>query len=152
MSQWGYDKTIEGFGSFELFFLLDSISYMIYNIDTMKHEQKVIQLRKQINFQFKKLTELQTEMLSPKEMITASLIRRYLGTKEQKRVSPAFYISVFKNGRTILKHVSKRNLKLVENQVMVWKKYRQDLKRWQNLTRIIWQDLKQLGKMQDQLD
>ncbi len=118
----------------------------------MEQEQKTTKLRKQINFQFEKLAKLQAEMLSSKEMIAASLIKRYLGTKEQKRVSPAFYLSVFKNGRTTLKHVSKRNVELVKIQVMAWKKYREDLKRWRKLTQIIWQDLKQLGKMQNQLE
>jgi len=108
----------------------------------MKHKQKITKLRKQINSQFEKLTKLQAEMLSPKEMIAACLIKRYLGTKEQKRVSPAFYLSVFKNGRTILKHVSKRDVELVKVRVMAWKKYREDLKRWQKLTQAIRQDFK----------
>ena len=125
---------------------------MLYNVDTMKQERKTTKLRKQINFQFEKLAKLHAEMLSPKEMIAASLIKRYLGTKEQKRVSPAFYLSLLKNGQTTLKHVSKHNVELVKIQVMTWKKYREDLKRWRKLTRIIWQDLKQLGKMQDQLE
>ena len=115
----------------------------------MKQEQKAAKLRKQIKFQLKKAGKLQAEMLSPKEMISGSLIKRYLGTKEQKRISPAFYLSGFKNGRTTLKHVSKRDVESVKIQVIAWKKYREDLKRWRNLTQIIWQDLKQLGKTQD---
>jgi len=111
VSQWGCSKTIVRIFPFD-YFLLDSISYVLYNIDTMKHKQKITKLRKQINSQFEKLTKLQAEMLSPKEMIAACLIKRYLGTKEQKRVSPAFYLSVFKNGRTILKHVSKRDCRI----------------------------------------
>ena len=118
----------------------------------MKQKQKAAKLRKQIKFQLKKAAKLQAEMLSPKEMIAGSLIKRYLGTKEHKRVSPAFYLSGFKNGRTTLKHISNRDVETVRNQVLAWKKYRQDLKRWRNLTQIIWQDLKQLGKMQDELE
>ena len=118
----------------------------------MKQEQKTAKLRKQINLQLKKTAKLQAEMLSPKEMIAGSLIKRYLGTKEHKRVSPAFYLSGFKNGRTTLKHVSKRDVELVKTQVIAWKKHRQDLKKWRQLTQRIWEDLKQLGKAQDQLE
>ena len=118
----------------------------------MKQGQKAAKLRKQIKFQLKKAAKLQAEMLPPKEMIAGSLIKRYLGTKENKRVSPAFYLSGFKNGKTTLKHVSKRDVETVKIQVLAWRKYRQDLKRWQQLTRIIWEDLKQLGKAQDQME
>ncbi|MCG2736061.1 MAG: hypothetical protein ABIH09_04560 [Candidatus Omnitrophota bacterium] len=116
----------------------------------MKDKKKSVVLKKQINCKFEKLTKLREEMLSSKRMISGSLIKRYLGTKEHKRTSPAFYLSILKNGKRKLEYISKSEVKTAQAQVMEWKKYKHNLKRWSELTNFIRQDLKQLSKIQDQ--
>ena len=118
----------------------------------MKREQKTTKLRKQINCHLEELAKLQEEILQPRKMIAASLIKRYLGTKKQKRVSYAFYLSVFKNGRTELRYISKNNVEEIRTQVIAWKRHQEALRGWRKLTEVIGQNLKQLGKMQDQLE
>lgn len=114
-------------------------------------KNKILELQKQINLKSEELAVLQKEMLSAKKMIGASLIKRHLGTKNQKRTSHAFYLSSSIDGKTKLRYVSKHKVPLVKIQVAEWRKYQQELKRWSRLTESIWQDLKQLGKIQNQL-
>lgn len=116
----------------------------------MKNTEKIEELKKELKGKFEGLSKLQREILSVKKMIAASLIKRHLGTKEHKRKSHAFYLSVSKNGKTKLKYVSLSEVKLVETQVMEWKNYQQRSKQWRALTKVIWRGLKQLGKIQTQ--
>ena len=109
-------------------------------------------LKKKIKQTFTELADLHHEILSPRQMISASLIERYLGTKEHKRTSAAFYLSFCQNGKTKLKYVPKGRLKTISAQAAQWKRYQQALRRWMQLSNDIWQDFKQLGKLQDQLE
>lgn len=117
----------------------------------MNNKKKVVLLKKQINCKFEESNKLQEEMLLPKKMIAGSLIKRYLGTKNHKRTSHAFYLAMVKNGVNKLEYVSKTKVELIRTQTMEWKKYKHDLKRWRELMDSIRQDFKQLGELQDQL-
>ncbi len=117
----------------------------------MNNKKKITILKKQINYKFEEANKLQEEMLLPKKMIAASLIKRYLGTKKHKRTSPAFYLAMSKNGVNKLEYISKSKVKIIKTQTMEWKKYKYDLKRWRELMDSIRQDFKQLGELQDQL-
>ena len=98
------------------------------------------------------MSALQDQILKPRKMIAASLIKRYLGTQKKKRSSCAFYLSTSKNGKTKLQHISKNKLEEVKMQVAEWKKYQQNLRQWRELIKTIDQDFKKLGKIQNQLN
>jgi hypothetical protein len=117
----------------------------------MNNKKVMTALKKKIKQNFTELVNLQEEILQPRQMISASLIERYLGTKEHKRTSPAFYLSFSQNGKTKLQYVPKNKLKTMRTQAVEWKRYQQALRQWRQLSRRIWQDFKQLGKLQDQL-
>ena len=114
-------------------------------------KNKTTALKKQIKHKFKKALKVQEEILASKKMMSGSLIKRYLGTKECKRTSHAFYLSILKNGKRKLIYVSKDEVKSVKAQVMEWKKYKHNLKKWRELMEFIKQDLEQFGKIQNQL-
>ncbi len=118
----------------------------------MKNKKKIDNLTKHLKEKLDKLHKLQDQMLVPKEMIGASLIKRNLGTQKKKRSSCAFYLSTAKNGRTKLQHISKNNIDTIQTKVTQWKKYQADIKTWRNLTEDIYKDFKQLGKLQNQLE
>ena len=105
-------------------------------------------LRKRISSQVEELAKLQKQMLMPRQMLAASLIKRYLGTSIHKRISEAFYLSWAKEGRTYLQLIPKSQVDQVCMQVEGWKVYRGKLRQWQKLTKSIGQDLKKLGKIQ----
>lgn len=117
----------------------------------MKNKEKHKELTKEIKTKLDTLSNLQEQLLEPKEMIGASLIKRYLGTKEQKRLSYAFYLSTSQNRQTKLQHVSKNKVELVQANVLHWKVYQQQLKEWKRITKSLNQDFKELGNIQDQL-
>ena len=106
-------------------------------------------LRKRISSQVEELAKLQKQMLMPRQMLAASLIKRYLGTSINKRTSEAFYLSWAKEGQTYLHHIPKSQVDQVRIQVQRWKVYRENLRQWQELTKSIGQDLKELGRMQN---
>ena len=106
-------------------------------------------LRKRISSQVEELAKLQKQMLMPRQMLAASLIKRYLGTSIHKRISEAFYLSWAKEGQTYLHHIPKSQVDQVRIQVQRWKVYRENLRQWQELTKSIGQDLKELGRMQN---
>ena len=116
----------------------------------MKNKEALKKSKEELKEKWKQLCTLQREMLCAKKMIAASLIKRHLGTKEHKRKSYAFYLSVAKHGKTQLKYVALSEVKSVETQVREWKNYQQRLKQWRALTQVIWRGLKQLGKMYNQ--
>lgn len=117
----------------------------------MKNKERYKELTRGIKTKLDTLSKLQEQLLEPKEMIGASLIKRYLGTKEQKRSSYAFYLSTSKNGQTRLRHVSKNKVKLIQANVLAWKIYQQKLKDWKRITRSLNQDFRELGNIQDQV-
>ncbi len=117
----------------------------------MENKKDIAALKKNIKQNFTELINLHEEILSPGQMISASLIERYLGTKEHKRTSAAFYLSFCQNGKTKLKYVPRSRLKTIRTQAVRWKRHQQALRRWRQLSKDIWQDFKQLGKLQDQL-
>lgn len=117
----------------------------------MKNEKTITAVKKKIKQNLTELINLQEEILMPRQMLSASLIERYLGTKEHKRKCPAFYLSFCQDGKTKLKYVPKSKLKEVKAQTVEWKKYQGALRKWRQLSQYIWQDFKQLGKIQDQL-
>lgn len=116
----------------------------------MNNKKTIAVLKKKIKQDFTELINLQEEILLPRQMISASLIERYLGTKEHKRRSPAFYLSFSQNGKTKLEYVPKNRLKKIKTQAVEWKRYQRGLRRWRQVSKSIWQDFKQLGKLQDQ--
>ena len=118
----------------------------------MNNKKAITALKRKIKQNFTELVNLQEKILLPRQMISASLIERYLGTKEHKRISPAFYLSFSQNGKTKLKYVPRNRLKTMRTQAVEWKRYQQALRRWRQLSKSIWQNFKQLGKLQDQLE
>lgn len=103
------------------------------------------------------LARLATERLAIEEvllrrrrMLSASLIERHLGTREQKRKSSAFYLSWARKGRTRLLYVPKARLGRVGEQVEAWREYRAALRRWRELAETMADLFGQLGEAQAQ--
>ena len=93
-------------------------------------------------------TRLEERLLRRRQMLRASLIERYLGTSEQKRATPAYYLSFLHEGKTVLKYVRQSKLLTVEPKARAWSEYGRLLAEWVKVTRRQEAAWRALGKAQ----
>jgi len=106
------------------------------------------QLRQEIGRLARELSGLTQELLRPGRMIAGSLVERHLGTRHQKRVSAAFYLSWAEGRRTRWAYVPRDQVEEVARQVEAWKEYRQTLRRWWEVAETLWGLWRELGEAQ----
>ena len=93
--------------------------------DPLRHQIGALQLRRR---------SLESKLLQPRIMLSASLIERYLGSGTKRRSSPAYYVSRSVDGRTKLTYVKKEALAAVRQQCDAHRSFQQTLAEWRQLT------------------
>jgi len=116
----------------------------------MIHRDRASRLRQEISRLAAEWNTLQAQMLHPERMIRASLIARHLGTRDQKRVSTAYYLSWAEQGKTLLRHVAKAQAKGVRAKVEAWREYRRKLRRCRQIAGGLLELLDRLGQEQSE--
>ena len=91
-------------------------------------------LRRQIGALQLRRRSLESKLLQPRIMLSASLIERYLGNSSKRRSSPAYYLSGSQQGRSKLTYVKKEALADVREQCDAHRSFRQWLAEWRQLT------------------
>ncbi|PYT28181.1 MAG: hypothetical protein DMG57_15995 [Acidobacteria bacterium] len=71
------------------------------------------QLRAEIRTLQAQRRSLESKLMQPQSMLSASLIKRFLGAGNSPRTSPAYYLSRTEHGRSKLTHVKKEDLDTV---------------------------------------
>ncbi len=103
-------------------------------------------LRRQISTLQLRRRSLESKLLQPRSMLTASLIERYLGSGTKRRSSPAYYLSRSVQGRSHLTYVKKEALAAVREQCDAHRSFQQLLAQWRQLSAELdrlWEQLQQ---------
>lgn len=87
-------------------------------------------------------------ILKHREMITGCLITRNLGTAEEKRKRPSYYLSGKVSGKTVLKYVKKDNLERVRKRCEAWREFSISIAKWRKLSKEIEELFRELGRVQ----
>ena len=91
--------------------------------------------------------KLEDDLLGPGRLLRGSLIERFLGSGEQRRATPAYYLSVpGEGGRPRLLYVRQRDLERVRREVEAYRHFRQALRRLRVLAREVQSTLEALGR------
>ena len=91
--------------------------------------------------------KIEDDLLQPGRLLRASLIERFLGSGEQRRATPAYYLSVpGEGGRPRLLYVRQGDLERVRRDVQAYRRFRQALRRLRVLGREIQSTLEALGR------
>lgn len=105
----------------------------------------------------KKIAELRTErnnleekLLRRRHMIQASLVKRFLGTRERKRKKPYWYLSRAIEGKTILSYVRFSDLIKIKKKAGAWKEFSSTLAQWVKVTGHLERLLRHLGEVQSE--
>ena len=108
------------------------------------------ELREQIRTLQTERRSLESKLLQPHPMLSASLIERFLSDGGSVRATPAYYLSRSENGRSKLTHVSKEGLAEVRQRCAAYRAYQQNLKQWRRVSAAIEQRWRQLRQAQAQ--
>ncbi len=106
-------------------------------------------LRAQIRDLQTRRRSLESKLLQPQSMLAASLIERFLssrGSPRASRASPAYYLSRSAQGRSRLTYIPKEQLSATRQQCEGYRRYRQNLAAWRQLTAelaALWKRLQQ---------
>lgn len=105
--------------------------------DPLRHQIGALQLRRR---------SLESKLLQPRTMLSASLIERHLGSGAKRRSSPAYYVSRSVQGRSKLTYIKKEALATVRQQCDAHRSFQQLLAQWRQLTAELdrlWEQLQQ---------
>ncbi len=116
----------------------------------MKNQKQASLSRKRIVELRKQRDKLEEKLLKRRDMIRASLVKRFLGTTEKKRERAYWYLSRAIAGKTILKYVRFGDLGKVSKKTKAWKEFSSTLAQWVKVTRYLEKLLRQLGEMQSE--
>lgn len=83
-------------------------------------------------------------------MIAACLIARHLGSSQEKRKTPSYYLSGKVSGKTVLRHVKKEDLEHVRKRAEVWREFSSSIARWRKPNDEIERLFRKLGRMQSE--
>ncbi len=121
-----------------------------YYTDTMINQKQASSNRKRIVELRRQQDKLEEKLLKRRDMIRASLVKRFLGTREEKRKKPYWYLSRAIAGKTILRYVRFSDLWKVSKKTKAWKDFSSTLAEWVKVTRHLEKLLRQLGEMQSE--
>jgi len=94
--------------------------------DPWRSQIRTLQLRRR---------SLESQLLQPRPMIAASLLKRFLPGGQSRRSSPAYYLSRWQQGRSKLTYVRKQELAAVRQQCQAYREFQQVLTAWREVTR-----------------
>src|SRR5260370_5511816 len=91
---------------------------------------------------------LESKLMQPQCMLSASLIERFLGASSSPRTSPAYYLSRSECGRSKLTYVKKEDLDTVLQRFAAYRVFQQNLKLWRPICAPLQQRLKPIQREQ----
>ena|SRR5713101_6376692 len=94
-------------------------------LDPLRRQIRTLQVRRRA---------LESKLLQPRDMLSASLLERFLGAGPRRRVSPAYYLSRSLQGRSKLTYVKKQELPTVRQQCDAYRTFQQLWIQWRQLT------------------
>ena len=106
------------------------------------------QLRAEIRTLQAQRRSLESKLMQPQCMLSASLIERFLGASSSPRTSPAYYLSRSECGRSKLTYVKKKDLDTVRQHCAAYRAFQQNLRVWRQITATLEQRWKQLQRAQ----
>jgi hypothetical protein len=107
-------------------------------------------IRQLISKRLKERQFIERSLLKHREMIAACLIARHLGSSQEKRKIPSYYLSGKVSGKTLLRYVKKDDLGRVRRGVEAWREFSSSLSRWRKLNNEIEKLFRKLGKVQSE--
>lgn len=110
--------------------------------------ERASRLRQQVSRLRLRREAIERKLLQRWNMLRASFIVRYLGTKEQKRQKPACYLSYRAGGRTMLVYVKQRDMEKLRKRAEQWSQYLGLLAEWVKLSKEMGVCFRQLGEAQ----
>jgi len=109
---------------------------------------KASKIRKEICLLKVQRDRLEASALHRRIMIDACLIERFLGTKEKKRTTPAYYLSRKIGGKTRLIYIPREEVGKLKKRTDKWREYALLMKRINLLSQRIIALFRRLGKVQ----
>jgi hypothetical protein len=116
----------------------------------MKDREYASRIRQLISERLKERQFIERSLLKHREMIAACLIARHLGSSQEKRKTPSYYLSGKVSGKTVLRHVKKEDLEQVRKRAEAWREFSSSLSRWRKLNNEIEKLFRKLGKVQSE--
>jgi hypothetical protein len=105
-------------------------------------------LRQKISGLIGRRNAIEKRLFERRRMVRASFLVRYLGTKQAKRRTPAYYLSFRKEGRTVLKYVPSWERASVKARAEAWGEYVRLVAEWVRVCREIEKVWRALGEAQ----
>lgn len=105
-------------------------------------------LRQKISGLIGRRNAIEKRLFERRRMVRASFLVRYLGTKQAKRRTPAYYLSFRKEDRTVLKYVPSRERASVKARAEAWGEYVRLVSEWVRVCREIEKGWRALGEAQ----
>lgn len=116
----------------------------------MKNREYASRIRQLISKKLKERQFIEGSLLKHREMIAACLIARHLGSSQEKRKTPSYYLSGKISGKTVLRHIKKSELEQVRKGTGAWREFSSSLSRWRKLSNEIERLFRKLGKTQSE--
>lgn len=116
----------------------------------MEKERQASLTRKKIAELRIQQDKLEEKLLRRRHMIRASLVKRFLGTRDRKRKKPYWYLSQAIEGKTILSYVRFSDLDRVSKKAGAWKEFSSTLAQWVKVNRRLERLLRDLGEAQSE--
>ena len=108
------------------------------------------ELRDQIRKLQAERRSLESKLIQPHPMLSASLLERFLGGGGSARATPAYYLSRSEHGRSKLTYVNKEDLADVRQRCAAYRTFQQNLKQWRRVTSALQQRWRQLRQAQSE--
>ena len=99
--------------------------------------QQLVQLRSE-------RARLEYKLLKRRRMLRATFVERHLGRGPRKRKTPAYYLSFFRDGRTVQKYIRLEELPRIMPRARAWSEYYHLLAQWVKVNQRLadaWRDL-----------
>jgi len=107
------------------------------------------QIRREILQLKEKREELEKVLMKRRSMVDACLIKRYLGTKHQKRGKPYYYLSWKESGqKTKLEYIRLANLYRTKKRTYQWREFSHAMTEWVKISEDIERNFRSLGEAQ----
>jgi hypothetical protein len=116
----------------------------------MRDKNRASRIRQQISGKLRERRFIEGNLLKRRDMIAACLIARHLGSSEEKRKTPSYYLSGKVSGKTMLRHVRKEDLGRVRKRTEAWRKFSGLMAKWHKLDAEIGRLLRELGSAQSE--
>lgn len=116
----------------------------------MKNREHASRIRQLISTKLKERQFIERSLLKHREMIAACLIARHLGSSQEKRKTPSYYLSGKISGKTMLRHIKKEDLEHVRKRAEAWREFSSSLSRWRKLSNEIERLFRKVGRLQSE--